>query len=114
MIAGPFSAEHPRRPDTPGISWRPEHRADMLAHVSGERGKLYLKRQQLFELGPEAVDFLTEIVHLRRYTWKPEVEALYELLMHYGAPRFLAVIREAAPRHLFGAEYVAKLLKETA
>ena len=114
LIAGPFSAEHPRHPVTPGISWRPEHRADMLAHVSGERGKLYLKRQQLFELGPEAVDFLTEIVHLRRYTWKPEIEKLYELLTQYGAPRFLGAIREAAPRHLFGAEYVAQLLKETA
>lgn len=114
VVAGPFSAEHPRRPDTPGISWRPEHRADLLAYVSGERGKLYLKRQQLFELGPDAVDFLTEIVHLRRYTWKPEIEKLYDLLTQHGAPRLLSTIREAARRHLFGAEYVAELLKETA
>jgi len=114
VIAGPFSAEHPRRPDTPGISWRPEHRADLLAYVSGERGKLYLKRQQLFELGPDAVDFLTEIVHLRRYTWKPEVEKLYELLTEYGGPRLLSTLKEAARRHLFGAEYVAQLLKEIA
>lgn len=114
VVAGPFSADHPRRPETPGISWRPEHRADLLAFVSGERGKLYLKRQQLFELGPDAVDFLTEIVHLRRYTWKPEVEKLYELLTEYGGPRLLATLREAARRQLFGAEYVATLLKETA
>ena len=114
VVAGPFVADHPRRPDTPGISWRPEHRADLLAYVAGERGKLYLKRQQLFELGPEAVDFLTEIVHLRRYTWKPEVEKLYELLTEYGAPRLLSTLREAARRQLFGAEYVAQLLKETA
>ena len=114
VVAGPFSVEHPRRPDTPGISWRPEHRADLLAHVSGERGRLYLKRQQLFELGPDAVDFLTEIVHLRRYTWKPEVEKLYELLTQYGGPRLVLTMREAARRHLFGTEYVAELLKETA
>jgi hypothetical protein len=60
------------------------------------------------------VDFLTEIVHLRRYTWKPEVEKLYELLTEYGGPRLLSTLKEAARRHLFGAEYVAQLLKETA
>lgn len=114
VVAGPFSAEHPRRPETPGISWRPEHRADLLAYVSGERGKLYLKRQQLFELGPDAVDFLTEIVHARPRTWKPDVEKLYDLMTQYGAPRVLSTMREATRRHLFGAEYVAQLLRETA
>jgi len=114
VIAGPFSAEHPRRPDTPGISWRAEHRADLLAHVSGERGKLYLKRQQLFELGPDAVDFLTEIVHLKCYAWKPEVEKLYELLTQYGGPRLLSTMKEATRRRLFGAASIAQLLKETA
>jgi transposase len=114
VIAGPFSAEHPRNPVTPGISWRPEHRAELLTHVAGERGKLYLKRQQIFELGPDAVDFLTEIVHTRRYGWKTDVEKLYELLTQHGAPRLLGAIREAARRHLFGAEYVAELIRETA
>lgn len=114
IVAGRFSAEHPRRPPTGQVSWRPEHRAEMLAVVSGERGKLYLKRQQIFELGPEAVDFLTEIVHARPRVWKPDVERLYELLVQHGAPRLLAAMREAARRHLFGAEYIAELLKETA
>lgn len=114
IMAGPYSADHPRHPETPGISWRPEHRADLLASVSGERGQLYLKRQQLFELGPDAVDFLTEIVHLRKYTWKPEVERLYELLTKHGGPLLLSTMKEAAGRHLYGAEYVAQLLRETA
>jgi hypothetical protein len=95
-------------------SWRPEHRAELLTHVAGERGKLYLKRQQIFELGPDAVDFLTEIVHARRYGWKSDVEKLYELLQEYGAPRLLGAIRQAIARHLYGAEYVAQLLRETA
>jgi len=112
VIAGRFSAEHPRRPETPGISWKPEHRADMLAFVSGERGKLYLKRQQIFELGSDAVDFLTEIVHARPRVWKPDVEKLYELLVEHGGQRLLEAMREAAGRRLFGAEYVAQLLRK--
>jgi transposase len=111
VLAGPFSAEHPRKPETPGISWRPEHRADMLAFVAGERGKLYLKRQQIFELGPDAVDFLTEVVHARPRVWKADVEKLYELLQEHGAPRLLGTIREAARRRLWGAEYVVQLIR---
>lgn len=115
VVAGPFCAEHPRWPQTPGISWRPEHRAEMLARVSGERGKLYLKRQQLFELGPDAFELLTEIVHARpRGAWKFDVEKLYELLLHHGAPRLLLAMREALRGRLFGADHVARLLKEIA
>lgn len=114
VVAGPHSAEHPRKPETPGVSWRPEHRAELLTHVAGERGKLYLKRQQLFELGPDAVDFLTEIVHARRFGWKNDVEKLYDLLGRYGAPRLLDAVREAARRRLFGAEYVAQLVRDPA
>jgi transposase len=114
VVAGPFSAEHPRKPATPGVSWRPEHRAEMLAVVAGQRGQLYLKRQQIFELGPEAVDFLTEIVHARRFVWKTDVEKLYDLLVQFGASPLLSAIRVAAGRRLFGAEYVVQLLKEPA
>jgi len=114
VVAGPHSAEHPRKPETPGVSWRPEHRAELLTHVAGERGKLYLKRQQLFELGPDAVDFLTEIVHARRFGWKSDVEKLYDLLGQYGAPRLLGAVREAARRRLFGAEYVAQIVRDPA
>lgn len=114
VVAGPFSAEHPRRPETPGVSWRPEHRAEMLAHVAGQRGQLYLKRQQLFELGADVVDFLTEIVHARPRVWKVDVEALYELLGAHGAPQLVSAVRTATQRHLFGAEYVRQLLKEPA
>jgi hypothetical protein len=114
VVAGPFSAEHPRRPETPGVSWRPEHRAELLGHVAGERGKLYLKRQQLFELGPEAVEFLTELVHARRWGWKSDVEKLYELLLQHGAPRLLGAIVRALRDHRFGAEDVAQVLREPA
>jgi hypothetical protein len=96
------------------ISYRPEHRAQLLADVSGQRGKLYLKRQQLFELGQSAVDFLTEIVHARPRTWKGDVEKLHELLITRGPQPLLAAIQDASARRLFGAEYVADLIRETA
>jgi hypothetical protein len=86
----------------------------MLAAVSGERGRLYLKRQQILELGPSAEAFLTEVVHARPWGWKGDVETLYGLLGTHGGVRLLGAMREALSRHLYGAEYVSDLLKETA
>ena len=82
--------------------------------MSGERGQLYLKRQQLFELGPVVVEFITEVVHIRPRTWKGDVEKLHEILLGRGAAPLLAAVQKAAAKHLFGAEYVSDLLKETA
>ncbi len=114
IIAGRFEAEHPRRPHIGAISYQPEHRAELLAAVSGERGQLYLKRQQLLELGAPAVDFLTELVHARPWTWKADVYKLHDALVSHGAPRLYQVLVEANARRLFGAEYVLDLLKEPA
>jgi hypothetical protein len=60
------------------------------------------------------VDFLTEVVHGRPRVWRFDVEKLYDLLGSYGSARLLLAIREANRRHLFGAEYVVDLVKETA
>lgn len=114
VVARCFWAEHPRRPEVGNTSWRAEHRAQMLADVSGDRGKLYLKRQQIFELGADAVAFLTEVVHARPRVWKGDVEKLYDLLNRHGGTRLLVAMREATERRWIGAEYVAKLLKEPA
>jgi len=114
VMARHHVAEHPRVPETGNTSWRPEHRAQMLAAVSGERGRLYLKRQQILELGPGAEAFLTEVVHARPWGWKGDVETLYVLLGTHGGVRLLAAMREALGRRLYGAEYVSDLLQETA
>jgi transposase len=114
IVARHFDAEHPRRPSVGMTCYRPEHRAQLLAEVSGERGKLYLKRQQIFELGQPAMDLLTEIVHARPRTWKGDVEKLHELLVARGPQPMLVAIREAMVRRLFGAEYVADLIREIA
>src|SRR5213078_3703805 len=50
IVAGEYKAEHPRKFVGRESSWRAEHRAALVAAVSGKRGKRYLKRQQLLEL----------------------------------------------------------------
>lgn len=114
IVARHHDVEHPRYPDVGETCYRPEHRAQLLAEVSGDRGKLYLKRQQIFELGAPAVAFLTELVHSRKYTWRGDVEALHELLTVHGPARLLSALQEACAKRLFGAEYVRDLLKEPA
>jgi hypothetical protein len=44
--------------------------------LSGKRGRRYLKRQQLLELGEPAIRYLTEIVHRRPRQWYEDVDRL--------------------------------------
>ncbi len=69
IVAGRYEAEHPRKFTAHEGSSLAEHRAAMVAAVSGKRGKRYLKRQQLLELGDPAIRYLTEIVHHRPRQW---------------------------------------------
>jgi hypothetical protein len=66
---GRYEAEHPMKFTAHEGSSLAEHRAAMVAAVSGKRGKRYLKRQQLLELGEPAIRYLTEIVHRRPRQW---------------------------------------------
>lgn len=110
VVAGRYSSEHSRIPEVGRTSYLPEIRSAMLAKISGERGRLYFKRQQILDLGDEAMDFLTEIVHRLPRTWRGEVEKLYDLLQDHGPARLLAAIRMAVAGHLFNAHYVESLL----
>jgi transposase len=112
IVAAHYEAEHPRFPEHGRTSYRPEDRASTLASVSGERARLYMKRQALLELGGVAEQFLTEVVHSRRRTWRGDVERLYDLLVHDGPQRLLAAMERAHADGLFGAEYVVEALKE--
>jgi len=108
ITAGPHEAWHPRFPAEGKTSYRAEDRAATLAAVSGERAKLYSKRQQILELGGAAEAFLTEIVHRRPRTWKGDVERLYEILVQVGPKALLAAMARATSKRLFGAEHVAE------
>jgi transposase len=95
---------HPRR--TRGVSILPEHRAALLDRVHGARGQLYFQRQSLWELGPQAEAWLTELVHRRPARWRPDVEACFALLQDYGAAALHDAFAWGVRHGAIGAEYV--------
>ncbi|MGQ0614562.1 MAG: hypothetical protein ACT4PV_12575 [Planctomycetaceae bacterium] len=80
IVAGRFTACHPRLFDPGAKSVLPEHRTRMVAAVPGKRGKRYLMRQQILEVGRAALDYLTEITHRRPRAWTEEIDRLHDLL----------------------------------
>jgi transposase len=114
IVAGRHVSVHARVPECGRDSYHPEHRTARLAKVAGERGRLYLKRQELLDLGPVAEIFLTEIVHRHRFTWKAEVEQLHGALLAHGPALLQRSLAAAAERHLYAAHHVLELLPEGA
>jgi hypothetical protein len=111
IVAGKFEREHPRVPAEGTTSYSSsEDRVATLAEVSGERGRLYFKRQMLLELGVEAERFLTEVVHRRPRTWKGDVERLFDALVECGPTAILEAMRVATERGLYGAEWVVEAI----
>lgn len=100
-----------RRLPPGGLSILPEHRAAMLERVPGLRGRLYFQRQSLWELGPAADAWLTELVHRRPARWRDDVESCFGLLQEHGPRRLLAAFADGVRQHTIGAEYVAATLR---
>jgi hypothetical protein len=84
IFAGRFEATHRRRARGEPPAPLPEHRAAKLAAVHGKRAKLYEKRQQVLNLGADALALLTEITHREPRLASRRVEELYVLLEEYG------------------------------
>jgi transposase len=115
IVAGRFEREHARVPEQGKDSFHPEDRTARLAQVAGKRGRLYLKRQEILDLGPAAEIFLTEIVHRHRFTWQGEVEQLHGALVQHGPAALHRALAVAHERELYGAPHVLRLLaKEVA
>jgi transposase len=114
IIAGRHEATHPRQTERGAKSTLPEHRAQLVAAVSGKRAKRYLKREQLLELGPSALEYLTEVVHRRPRAWVPEVDALHALLQQHGAEPLRQAFVRAVEQGTYGTEYVGHFLRELA
>jgi transposase len=115
IVAGRFEREHARVPEQGKDSIHPEDRTRRLAQVAGKRGRLYLKRQEILDLGPTAEAFLTEIVHRHRFTWQGEVEQLHGALVRHGPAALHRALAAAHARELYGAPHVLRLLtKEVA
>jgi len=104
ITAGRFSALHRRLFERGAKSTLPEHRLDAVAKVSGKRGKRYLMREHLLEIGGGTLDYLTEITHRRPGAWLGEVEQLHALLQQHGADSLRAAIGRAVAGRTFGAE----------
>jgi hypothetical protein len=110
IIAGRFSAEHVRQFEPGASSILPEHRAQRVAAVSGQRARRYLQRQHLLELGTPALVYLTELTHRRPRTWIHEVERLHTLLQTHGDAALRAAFERGVAEQAIGAEYIAHYL----
>jgi transposase len=111
IVAGRYEAEHPRKFAAKENSSLVEHRAAMVAAVSGKRGKRYLKRQQLLELGEPAIRYLTEIVHRRPQEWFRDVDRLHQILQSHGPDFLRRAMEEGLKQQIFGAFYVERFLQ---
>ena len=113
IVAGRWEAVHPRKFAAHEGSTLAEHRAALVAAVSGKRGKRYLKRQQLLDLGEPVFRYLTEIVHRRPQGWISEVDRLYDLLQKHGSEVLLQAVDRGLQEEVFSAAYVERLLQHS-
>lgn len=111
IVAGRYEALHPRKFAAHEGSSLAEHRAALVAAVSGKRGKRYLKRQQLLELGEPAIRYLTEIVHRRPRHWFEDVDRLHRILQSHGPEVLRRAMEEGLKQQIFGAIYVERSLQ---
>ena len=111
IVAGRYKAEHPRKFEPKESSWLAEHRAALVASVSGKRGKRYLKRQQLLELGEPAILYLTELVHRRPRGWWVDVDRLHNLLQSHGPEVLREAMEEGLKEQRFDISFVEESLQ---
>jgi transposase len=110
IVAGRFEAVHQRLFEPHAKSTLPEHRAQHVAAVSGKRAKRYLQREHLLELGPAALEYLTELTHRRPQVWIRDVDRLHALLATYGEDALRAAFTRGLAEQAIGAEYIAHYL----
>lgn len=113
IVAGRYEAVHPRKFIAHEGSTLASHRAAMVAAVSGKRGKRYLKRQQLLELGEPAFLYLTEVVHRRPRQWFYDVDRLHDLLQRHGPAVLRGALEQALKEQVFSAMHVERFLQHS-
>jgi transposase len=113
IVAGRYEVNHPRKFIAHEGSTLAAHRAAMVAAVSGKRGKRYLKRQQLLELGEPAFLYLTEIVHRRPGQWFHDVDRLHDILQNHGAEVLRRAMEQGLQEQVFSATYIESFLQRS-
>jgi transposase len=111
IVAGRFESFHRRRAPGEPPAPLPEHRAAKLAAVHGKRAKLYEKRQQLLNLGPDALTLLTEITHRDPRRASGPVEELYALLEAHDDESMRAAIARAVRSNALSVAGVRRALR---
>ncbi|MFM2152913.1 MAG: hypothetical protein RL199_1348 [Pseudomonadota bacterium] len=114
IVAGRFTAEHPRLFARKAVSSLAEHRADALALINGKRGRNYLKRQHVFEVGPASEPFLTELVHRNPRGWYADIDRLHSLLQRHGGDTLHRALRAAIDVNRIDIAYVERCLDAAA
>jgi len=114
ILAGRFEASHRRRKKGEPPAPLPEHRAAKIAAVHGKRAKLYEKRQQVLNLGPAALELLTEITHREPKLAGRRVEELFGLLEQHGDEVLRAAITIAVERGQLSVAGVLRQLPSSA
>ena len=110
IVAGRHEAQHVRRSGRKQVSTLPEHRAEQLAAISGKRGRRYLRRQHLLELGGPALTYLTELVHQDPKGWYRKVDELHDLLQRHGADPLAQALRASLDVGVVDVNYVRRCL----
>jgi transposase len=113
IVAGRYEVNHPRKFVAHEGSMLAAHRAALVAAVSGKRGKRYLKRQQLLELGEPAFLYLTEIVHRRPRQWFYDVDRLHDILQNHGVEVLRRAMQQGLQEQVFGAAYIESFLQRS-
>jgi transposase len=113
IVAGRYEVTHPRKFVAHEGSTLAAHRAALVAAVSGKRGKRYLKRQQLLELGEPAFLYLTEIVHRRPGQWFHVVDRLHNILQSHGAEVLRRAMEQGLQEQVFSATHIERFLQRS-
>lgn len=114
IVAGRFEARHRRRTKDDPPAPLPEHRAAKIAAVHGARAKLYEKRQQVLNLGRDALIVLTEITHREPRLSTRRVEELFTLLEQHGDDVLRVALSRAVEQGQLSVSGVRRALPSSA
>jgi hypothetical protein len=99
---------HPRVPDNGRYSLLPEHRAPLFRKP---RGEVMAKRQILMDLGTEAEQFFTELVHRRPLSWRTQdLPVAWALFEEWGPQKIQEAFAACLKQGAIGGEYLSAWL----
>ena len=106
---------HARRDGAGVVQRLPGQREDALAAVHGRRKQATFRRQCLLELGREAWDFLSMLVHrCPEGRWELPCTELYELLQVHGEEQMRAAFARCCAQERYDVAGMVAALREVA